>query len=175
MEIMERQEKLEAVHADVFGGGRKGQSTPILPSRNATLDEEALIQKAMGAKNGRKFAALWSGDITGYHSRSEADLALCSLLSFWTGPDPVRIDRLFRQSGLYPGKWTDSYGARTIAKALEGSTKFYQPGKASTNGLHPQADAGPQATGEGTISVRNWPLPWCQCGQPRHLGSRPTD
>ena len=36
-----------------------------------------------------------------YASQSEADLALCSHLAFWTGRTRARIDRLFRSSGLY--------------------------------------------------------------------------
>ncbi|MBM3271540.1 MAG: DUF3987 domain-containing protein, partial [Candidatus Sericytochromatia bacterium] len=58
------------------------------------------------------------------------DLALCSHLAFWTGPDPARIDRLFRQSGLMRDKWDEkrldsTYGAVTIAKALNGRTEYY--------------------------------------------------
>jgi len=36
---------------------------------------------------------------------SAADLALCSMLAFWTNNDELRIDSLFRQSGLYREKW----------------------------------------------------------------------
>ncbi len=39
-----------------------------------------------------------------YTSQSEADLALCNFLAFWTGGDAARIDRLFRRSGLYRPK-----------------------------------------------------------------------
>jgi primase-polymerase (primpol)-like protein len=49
------------------------------------------------AANGEKFAKLWSGDVSGYPSQSEADLALCGILAFWTR-DRAQIDRLFRQS-----------------------------------------------------------------------------
>jgi len=44
-----------------------------------------------------------AGDVLGYPSPSEADLALVSLLAFWTGGDAVRIDALFRSSGLMRG------------------------------------------------------------------------
>lgn len=36
---------------------------------------------------------------------SSADAALCAHLAFWTGRDCERMDRLFRQSGLYREKW----------------------------------------------------------------------
>src|SRR5438034_8490700 len=51
------------------------------------------------AQNGVKFSTLWSGDTSAYSSASEGDLALCTLLAFWT-QDAGQIDRLFRQSGL---------------------------------------------------------------------------
>ncbi len=57
---------------------------------------------------------------------------LCNLLAFWTGPDPQRIDGLFRQSGLCREKWDvrhhsngQTYGQHTIAEALTGRTEFY--------------------------------------------------
>src|SRR5439155_15578492 len=76
---------------------------------------------------------LWSGDTSEYGSQSEAELALCSMLTFWTGPDPERIDRLFRRSALYREKWDEphysdgrTYGEGTIAKALDGAEEFYK-------------------------------------------------
>ena len=50
------------------------------------------------------------------------------MLAFWTGPDPDRIAKLFRHSGLYRRKWErKDYRERTIARALEGRTEFYEP------------------------------------------------
>jgi hypothetical protein len=80
------------------------------------------------------FEKLWAGDTSDYASRSEADLALCSRLVFWTGGDPARVDKLFKQSGLYRPKWDErhfgdgrTYGQATIEKALEGAAEFYLP------------------------------------------------
>jgi hypothetical protein len=93
------------------------------------LDDQELIEKAKNAKNGAKFSRLWDGDMSGYDSHSEADLALCGLLAFYTGNDHGRIDRLFRRSGLTRDKWDrDDYRQRTIDKALSGNTEFYDPG-----------------------------------------------
>jgi primase-polymerase (primpol)-like protein len=63
---------------------------------------------------------------------SEADAALCSMLAFWTGRDPQRIDNLFRQSGLCREKWTrrEDYRRRTIEHALRNRTGLYQLPKA---------------------------------------------
>lgn len=83
-----------------------------------------LIRVATEAKNGAKFRALWVGDTAGHgHDHNRADLALCGLLAFWTRGDSARIDRLFRQSGLYRAKWDEprgdrTYGELTIARAI---------------------------------------------------------
>jgi hypothetical protein len=105
--------------------------TGSTPSPAAMLKDTVLLDKARAAKNGTKFAALWSGDTAGYPSPSEADLALCIRLAFWT-QDAAQIDRLFRQSGLMRTKWDEQRGAQpygecTIAEALARQTEHYSP------------------------------------------------
>jgi len=101
------------------------------PEFVSELSDEEIIEKARTANNGEKFRRLWSGDTSGYSSASEADAALCSHLAFWTGPDPQRIDNLFRQSGLCREKWTkrEDYRRKTIERALRDRTEFYQAPK----------------------------------------------
>lgn len=73
-------------------------------------------------RNGKKFMALYrDGNLSGYRSHSEADLALCSMLAFRTGPDSDKIDQLFRASALYrEDKWErEDYRSATINKAIE--------------------------------------------------------
>src|ERR1700722_21015679 len=90
-----------------------------LASKAAASDDE-LVEFAANARNGERFKRLWSGDISDYENdHSRADLALCRMLAFWCGPDPERIDQLFRRSGLMREKWNratgdTSYGALTI-------------------------------------------------------------
>lgn len=60
---------------------------------------------------------------------SAADLALCSLLAFYTDGTDSCLDEMFRQSSLFRPKWDESrggqtYGQMTIAKALAGKTEF---------------------------------------------------
>src|SRR5215204_2629492 len=125
-----RQEALQSVVRRVFGEeSSNGHTKPVAapdPLRNDLTDGE-VIQKALAASNGVRFSRLWNGDTSGYGSHSEADLALCGMLAFWTGGDAARIDSLFRQSGLYRKKWdrTD-YRNRTIREALSGKTEFYE-------------------------------------------------
>ena len=93
---------------------------------------EQLLQLAKSSKNGAAFTALWNGALEGYSSPSEADLALCSYLAFWTGRDASKMDTMFRQSGLMRDKWDrqqsgTTYGAITIQKAIEHCREIYTP------------------------------------------------
>lgn len=105
---------------------------------NALSDEEVLA-KARTAKNSTKFnrlwqgsSALWTGNGAEYESPSEATLALCRQLAFWTGGDPEQIDRLVRRSGLMRDKWDEkrgdsTWGAKRVAKAIADQSAFYPP------------------------------------------------
>jgi len=96
------------------------------PQFDPELDDDELIERAKEAANGEKFQRLWRGDTSGYPSHSEADMALCCLLAFWTSGDPQRVDRLFRASGLMRDKWDEvhyadgaTYGERTVKRACK--------------------------------------------------------
>jgi hypothetical protein len=130
--IQHRQEETRELHAHYFPPTEPRTTTnehhppPTVdtPVTSLTAEDRALYIKACTAKDGLRFAGLWNGDTNGYPSPSEADLALCSMLGYWGNGDAARIDRLFRQSGLYRAKWDEqrggqSYGERTIARALQ--------------------------------------------------------
>ncbi len=124
--INERQAELEALFARVFA--KPKQPTATLP---AHLGIGGIVELAINARNGAKFSQLWAGDIGCYPSRSEADQALCNLLAFWTGKDPLQMDTLFRQSGLYREKWErQDYREWTIGKAIAQCQEVYEPGSA---------------------------------------------
>lgn len=141
--IEERQAQLTELHDQIFGRAapQSPKSSGAAPSANSLADDE-LIDRASHAENCNKFARLWKGDYSGYDSQSEADLALCMLLAFWTGRDARRIDSLFRQSGLFRPKWDEkhaadgrSYGQMTIEKAIEGTCQVWnQPIAAASGG-----------------------------------------
>jgi hypothetical protein len=129
-----RQEQLLALRRRVLGEpvSANGQRTPRPEIDNGLSDQE-IIERATEADNGEKFRRLWTGDTSAYASASEADQALCSLLAFWIGPAPDRIDSLFRQSSLYRKKWDRAdYRNLTISKALEGKTEFYRSERTAT-------------------------------------------
>ena len=82
-------------------------------------------------KNGDDIRRLYNGDTSNYKSASEADLALCSHLAFYTGNNAFEIDRLFRASKLMRDKWNEKHGAKTygemtITKAINGTTNSYK-------------------------------------------------
>jgi primase-polymerase (primpol)-like protein len=141
--IEARQSQLTMVHAahilmpkaqEAHQKAQQQARRPQAQTRTATaggppvLTDQEIVDKLRQAKNSAKFAALWSGDKTGYTSQSEADLALLDLLAFYT-KDPAQLDALFRQSGLCDTKWTHRQGYRdkTITKALQRVTEHYDP------------------------------------------------
>lgn len=97
------------------------------------LDDTEIIDKARESKGGHLFNLLFMGNWSGiYSSQSEADLALCNQLAFWTGRNAQQMDRIFRQSGLMRPKWdkkrgSDTYGNLTIGKAIANCTTVYEP------------------------------------------------
>jgi hypothetical protein len=97
------------------------------------ITDAQLLEKMFGASNGVAIRALWNGDIAGYPSRSEADLALANHLVWWCNHDAHRVDALFRRSQLYREKWdkprgTDTYGGRTISTAMAACQGGYTGG-----------------------------------------------
>jgi len=134
--IENRQTELTAFHARVFGQEKEAIKTPG-PSPTLSFTDTEIIKRARGAKNGAKFDRLMAGDTSEYEGDdSAADLALCSMLAYWTR-DPGQIDRIFRTSRLYRAKWDrQDYRDRTITKALTTVTETFNP---STEVLQPES------------------------------------
>lgn len=140
-DVNHRQESLNTIYACVFGNDltdvaptsiaktntAKNESAAILLS-----DEEIIKLACKKTRTGDKFQSLWDGKWNEhYNSASEADSSVVFTLAYYT-KDAQQIDRIFRQSKLMRDKWdqlhgSDTYGASTIAKALEKVTKQYTP------------------------------------------------
>ncbi|MEN6533139.1 MAG: DUF927 domain-containing protein [Bryobacteraceae bacterium] len=146
--IEARQAELVSLHGEMF------TSAPVQTARAAigadsALSDEEIIDKANSAKNAPKFKCLWAGELTGYKSQSEADIALCCCLAFWT-KDEAQIDRLFRGSGLMRDKWnTADYRERTIAKAISQTPDTYKP--AVSGSKHPRQQSKSASPQDGGI------------------------
>jgi predicted transcriptional regulator len=130
--IAERQAELEAFHQEIFGVQKKNDDrSSHVPVEPLDLDDEELLDRARKAENGAKFSRLFdNGDIAGYDSPSEADLALCGMFAFWFGRDKEQMDRVFRRSGLYRDKWDRAdYRNGTMDKAIADCREVYKPPK----------------------------------------------
>lgn len=143
--IEERGAQLQSILERYMERPQKGpQNAPRTPQTPFNLSDDEIITWAQNARNGAVFSALWNGDTSAYGSHSEADLALCNLLAFWTGGNAERVDKIFRSSGLMREKWDrpqggTTYGAQTVQKAVEGywsegDSKTVHPGDFSDSG-----------------------------------------
>ena len=152
-DISDCTEAIKVLHEKYIGGGTSPSSSPALPPAELALTDSELLDRAKNAKNGAKFARLYAGDIAGYTSQSEADMALCNHLAYWTGCDAERMDRMFRGSGLFREKWLreqsgTTYGALTIQKAILDCRNVYTPGASGESyalriGAESDADTAP--------------------------------
>lgn len=101
-----------------------------LPLAGSSMSAHEVIDRASRSRQGQKFAALYSGDTTGYNSNSEADMAFCNMLAFWCQGDMQLMDEIFRSSGLMREKWDrkqsgTTYGAITLQKAVDDLSTAY--------------------------------------------------
>lgn len=103
-----------------------------------SMDDQEIIDKARNCKSGALFNMLYQGNWQGaYPSQSEADMAFCNMLAFWTQRDAAQMDRIFRASGLMRDKWdkkrgaNDTYGMITIGRACANCMEVYEPTKYS--------------------------------------------
>lgn len=154
--VEERDAEYNAIHAELISPVPAKMPQPYQPQAAFTMSDGELLDKASRAANGTLFTQLWRGDTGNYSSPSEADLALCSILAFWTGNDAARVDRLFRCSGLIRSKWDEAhysggrtYGENTVTKACQGA-ECYNPE------LIRQATT---QTHSGFVAALDWQLP----------------
>ena len=110
--IRERQSELDSFLDEYFP-----EPTPVAePGPNGhhkwEFSNDEIMELIAKAANGSKVMALWEGGFSQYPSQSEADLALCNHLVFYTR-DPSQVDRLFRQFKLYRPKWDEKRGSQT--------------------------------------------------------------
>lgn len=100
------------------------------------ISDNELIERIKNSKNGQDFMSLYfDGDLTNNKgNHSGADLALCTILAFWTNKNREQMDRIFRTSALMRPKWErklgeTTYGEATIDKAISTTIETYTPPK----------------------------------------------
>jgi hypothetical protein len=148
--IEKRAEELNAFYQKHFSQPEPEQPKEEAQKGNGSkLTDEQVIALAAQAHNSPKFLSLMEGEYKHflksngeqlYPSQSDADLALCQLIAFYS-PEPTRIDRVFRRSKLYREKWErEDYRQSTINLALERTTEHYSG--AGACGKKPKPDTG---------------------------------
>lgn len=115
------------------------------PSWNGPEDDDVLLKRMREANGGpnravglrASFDDLWNANASALgqffpaenapFDGSAADLALLSVLAFWTGRDAPRMERLFARSALGSrDKWKRAdYRRRTISKACKSTVTVY--------------------------------------------------
>ena len=98
---------------------------PVKPeTKGDKIKDVELLKIIRNSKHSIVFDKLINGDTVGYININEADMALCSILSFWTKKDVNQIDRIFRSSKLYRPEWDEikgqgkTYGQITIGSVV---------------------------------------------------------
>lgn len=123
---------LQRIHDD-FLKKKQRPKKKAKKNRGEKLKDDEILEKAAEAGNGEVFTELMDGKWEGrYPSHSEADMALCMKLAFWSGKDKEQMDRIFRTSGLFRDKWDQkhhadgsTYGEETLDRAVESTESVY--------------------------------------------------
>ena len=178
--VARRQDALTAIHREYVQDAERDTASeseqrgdadarsPTTGAADVDLDDEDLLEKARNASNGKKFERLWNGNTVSYDSQSEADMALCCLLAFWTGGNRTQMEHLFRQSGLLREKWDEvhyadgsTYGEKTIERAIATTSEFYDPDAAddtaddTPSGSSPDIDATDSERSRAYLAEKN--------------------
>jgi len=158
--IEPRQAELDAFLAEHFPEPKLEKRAGASSNGDGHLSDHEIIEIAFSAKNGDKLRSLLAGNCGGYPSASEAEMALCSLLAFYT-QDETQIDRIYRGSRLFREKWDAkhygdgaTYGEHTIEKAISGVREAYS-GKAEKG---PEFVSAPKETkrAERIFELQTW-------------------
>lgn len=127
--IEERTDEIRYLHSKYLQSDFKEVSNNV-----SDISDTELLAKIRNSQQGDAFERLFAGKWEGFYtSQSEADLAFANMLAFWTAGDINRMDKIFRQSGLFRPKWDrrtagSTYGNNLLAKAIRECKNFYVPG-----------------------------------------------
>lgn len=125
--MLSKQEALNLLGMIEYAEKEKRERVTVVST--ITLDDEQILGKLFSEKKGSEFKALWNGDTTMYgDDESNADMALCSKLAFYTGNNYDQIERIWMSSPLgarHKTQEREDYRRRTIEKAIESTTEVY--------------------------------------------------
>ncbi|MFJ7848148.1 phage/plasmid primase, P4 family [Peribacillus sp. NPDC097224] len=133
-------DKINSICKIFLEKGEEEEPVMLSNDREEKTDED-LLEIMFRSRNGHRLRSLYDGDWQDYYSsQSEADLAFCNALAFFTQKDSNEMDTLYRKSGMYRSKWDDihyadgsTYGNVVIDKAIEGTGAIYKPSNIGEN------------------------------------------
>ena len=114
--------------------GTSAQDRTAIATSHKSLEER--IDIAFQAANGAEIKRLYEGDHSGYASRSEADMALCRYLAFYSEGNALLLKSLMERSALARDKWRAKGSADgrsklelLIDKVLATEKNYFEPSK----------------------------------------------
>lgn len=110
---------------------KKEQEKKEMPNEGNTLKADDIKRIMFKAKNGKQMQALWGGDISKYNGdTSSADMALCSMLAFYSGCNAELMETMWLSSPLGNREKTRKradYRKRTIDTAIKNTKQIFKP------------------------------------------------
>ena len=140
-------------------------------------DIKKLLNKAINAKNGDKFSALYNNEAIS-DDVSADDMSFALMLAFWTQKNAKMMDAIFRQSKRMRDKWDEvhsvsgqTYGEMTIENAIANTDEVYHD--------HENAKRSFKSMKELTDALKQASLDWRQAhpdedGKPCSLAKMPA-
>lgn len=109
----------------------KSANTKPSSAKFDDADIKKLITKAINAKNGDKFSALYNNEAIS-DDVSADDMSFALMLAFWTQKNAKMMDAIFRKSKRMRDKWDEvhsvdgqTYGEMTIENAIANTDEVY--------------------------------------------------
>ena len=126
--VSEFRSKVDKLLAEIPAQEKKESKSPVLlndldPDILEQLSDDEVIERIRNSKQGERFSKLFDeGDTSSYNDDdSSADMALMSMLPFWTSGNAEQMERIFSHSALAQrDKWKNraDYRQMTIVHAL---------------------------------------------------------
>ena len=130
-EIQERSDEIASLIDEYFSKEQLAQYTETeFNSEPFNLEDDAETWRKMFSDkvNGENIQAMYKGDLIRANDHSATDYFLCQELAYYCDKDFIKMDRMFRNSGLYRDKWDEqrgatTYGERTLITAAASKKK----------------------------------------------------
>ncbi|MGE7691332.1 phage/plasmid primase, P4 family [Lysinibacillus sp. NPDC097214] len=130
-EIQERTDEISTIIDDYFTKEQLAQYTETtLNAEPFNFEEDTATWQKMFAdsKTGKDILAMYKGELIRNGDHSSTDYYLCQELAYYCDKDFVKMDRMFRNSGLIRDKWDRrtgemTYGEISLLKAAASKKK----------------------------------------------------